>query len=213
MSDQYAAARHRMVTEQLSRRGLTDPNVLATMDSIPRELFVPEQLASNAYTDRALPIADGQTISQPLIVAMMTEALELSGTEKVLEIGTGSGYQAAVLSRLSRHVVSMERHADLSQTALQTLDQLGCDNVSLRIGDGSLGWPEEAPYDRIIVTAAAPRCPTALWQQLNIGGLIVIPVGPYDAQILQQIRKLGDGAARTIDITSCRFVPLIGAGL
>lgn len=213
-ADKFAVLRQQMVVGQLKKQGITDPSVLRVMGSIPREMFVPEDLQGRAYEDGALPIDCQQTISQPLIVAMMSQALQLSGGEHILEIGTGSGYQAAVLSRLATEgdVVSVERHEALSQSASQRLAELGCDNVCLVLGDGSLGWPEKAPYDRIIVTAAAARCPPALWEQLKPGGLMVIPCGSRSSQTLQQITKQPDGQQHIQRLTGCRFVPLIGEG-
>ncbi len=203
-----AAARERMVAEQIERRGIQSPRVLEAMSNVPREQFVPTKLFNQAHTDRALPIACNQTISQPYIVALMTEALELSGREHVLEIGTGSGYQTAILAELAGDVVSVERHRKLSESAeKKLLDELGYQNVQLIVGDGSLGhWPL-APYDRIIVTAAARQCPPALLKQLREGGILVAPLGPEDEQVLQTIRKVA-GRSVVRPLTGCRFVPL-----
>lgn len=198
-----------MIANQLRARGITSKRVLAAMESVPRHLFVPEPLQAAAYDDRALPIDCEQTISQPYIVGLMTQALELSGSERVLEIGTGSGYQTAILSRLAAEVYSIERHAELSQQAQATLQQLGCDNVHLRVGDGTQGWPEVAPFDRIIVTAAAVKCPPALLEQLGDPGRLVIPLGPQAQQELVAIVRYG-GKDYTISLCPCRFVPLIG---
>ena len=199
--------RHELV-RHLRRQGIADRRVLAAMEATPREAFVPEEEQEWAYADRALAIDCEQTISQPSIVAMMSEALELTGSERVLEIGTGSGYQAAVLSRLAGEVFSIERHAGLAAQAAQALQQVGASNVNLRIGDGTLGWPEAAPFDRIIVTAAAEHVPHALWEQLQEGGLLVAPLGPESAQTLQVLRKRSGQPERKV-LCGCRFVPLV----
>jgi protein-L-isoaspartate(D-aspartate) O-methyltransferase len=206
---QLHAAKIRMLDRHLAGRGISDAAALAAVNKIPRELFLSQKYAAKAYDDCALAIDCGQTISQPYIVALMTEVLKLSGKEKVLEIGTGSGYQAAVLAELSSEVVSVERHALLSRQAGMILDRLGYKNVRLYVGDGTLGRPESAPYDRIIVTAMAERCPNALFDQLCEGGIMVIPIGDNEHQVLQAIRKINN-AAVTENITGCRFVPLIG---
>jgi protein-L-isoaspartate(D-aspartate) O-methyltransferase len=210
MPDLMAAARQRMVQDQLLRRAISSQRVLEAMGTVPRERFVPPELQSEAYADRALPIDCGQTISQPYIVALMTEALALTGREKVLEVGTGSGYQTAVLGLLAREVVSIERHPELSVQARRVLEELGYDNLTLVVGDGTLGWPDRAPYDRIIVTAGAAHIPPALWEQLVEGGTLVIPLGEYDAQVLEAIRKIAGQPQRMV-LTGCRFVPLVGA--
>ena len=184
--------------------------MLAALEEVPRERFVPEEYRRAAFEDRALPIDFGQTISQPYMVALMTQELSMSGTETVLEIGTGSGYQAAVLSRLCRHVVTVERIAELSHAARQTLESLGCTNVECRVGDGSLGFAESAPYDCIIVTAGAPQIPPQLFEQLREGGRLVIPVGSGHSQVLQVATKTRAGAA-VVDVCECSFVPLIGS--
>jgi protein-L-isoaspartate(D-aspartate) O-methyltransferase len=206
--DELAVARHEMVERQLRRRGITSRAVLEAMQSVPREKFIPPELAGEAYSDRALYIGSGQTISQPYIVALMTEALDLHGVERVLEVGTGSGYQAAVLSRLAGEVVTIERHEELSRRAAQVLAELGCTNVRLIVGDGSRGAPQEAPFDRIIVTAAAEKVPAALLEQLAEGGVLVAPLGWSGDQMLQAVRKFG-GRLQTIDLCPCRFVPLV----
>jgi protein-L-isoaspartate(D-aspartate) O-methyltransferase len=198
-----------MLCRQLTERGITDQRVLAAMSKIPRERFVPREMLGEAYADRALGIDCGQTISQPYMVALMTEALELSGMEKVLEIGTGSGYQTAILAELSAEVVSIERHALLSRQADKILQELGYNNARLFVGDGTLGWPDRAPFDRIIVTAMAAKCPPALFEQVREGGLIVIPIGGYEHQVLQVIKKVSNTPMIT-ELTGCRFVPLIG---
>ncbi len=204
----YAAQRDAMVEHQLQRRGISDPRVLEAMRRVPRERFVLPEFRHEAYSDQALPIACGQTISQPYIVALMTEALQLSGTEKVLEVGTGSGYQAAVLALLARKVVSIERHEELSRRAAQVLQELGLDNVLLVVGDGTKGYPPEAPYDRILVTAAGPEVPPALIEQLAPDGLLVMPVGPPEHQVLRVYRKRGDHL-EVEQLCPVRFVPLI----
>jgi protein-L-isoaspartate(D-aspartate) O-methyltransferase len=211
MSDaDLQAAKHQMIRRQLHGRGIRDNRVLEAMNDIPREKFISPEWREDAYADRALGIDCGQTISQPYMVALMTEALELSGTEKVLEIGTGSGYQTAILAELAADVISVERHNLLSQQAAKTLEEMGYKKVRLVVGDGTLGWPAEAPYDRIIVTAMAAECPNALLQQLAEDGIIVIPIGNRDTQILQAIRKV-QGELRVTNLSGCRFVPLIGA--
>ncbi len=200
--------RQSMVTQQLAARGITDPRVLEAMSRVPREFFVPAASRHLAYADSALPIDCGQTISQPYIVALMTEALELSGDEKVLEIGTGCGYQTAVLAELTPRVYTIERHADLSRAARRRLESLGYDTIHYRVGDGTLGWPEEAPFDRILITAAAPSIPESLWEQLREGGIAVAPLGGAWSQRLVALRKEhGEPVERFL--CSCRFVPLI----
>ena len=199
-----------MVERQLRARGIRDERVLAAMRRVPREAFVPADLTSEAYRDGALPIDCDQTISQPIIVAMMTEALQLTGSERVLEIGTGSGYQSALLAELAAEVFSIERHAELSRQAAERLTKMGYVNVRLRVGDGSLGWPEEALFDRVIVTAGAEQCPPALWDQLREGGVLVGPFGPYADQTLLAMHKIG-GKPQNRFLTSCRFVPLVSA--
>lgn len=199
-----------MIRDQLMARGIRDPRVLDVLAELPRERFIDPDLEAVAYADRALPIDCGQTISQPYIVALMTEALRLTGNERALEIGTGSAYQAAVLSRLAREVVSIERHEKLFRQATRVLNDLGVTNVRLVLGDGSHGLAAGAPYDRIIVTAAADTMPEELFEQLTAGGILVIPVGDRDSQILRRIEKI-DGRPRITDLTACRFVPLVGA--
>jgi len=199
----------RRLVEQLKGFGIRDTRVLSAMQTVPREVFVPAGIRRAAYEDRALPIDAGQTISQPYMVALMTEQLGLTRDETVLEIGTGSGYQAAILSRLARRVVTVERIADLSKQARRLLEELGCRNVECHIGDGSLGWPDDAPYDAIIVTAGAPSVPQNLYDQLTNGGRLVIPVGNEPPLMLQRIEKRPDGPHVT-DICECTFVPLIG---
>lgn len=209
-SDPFVAARRAMVERQLVRRGITDPGVLQALGEVPRERFVPPELRHRAYDDCALPIGCEQTISQPYIVALMTQALELDGRQRVLEVGTGSGYQTAVLSRLARQVYTVERHPDLLAQAAQRLSDLGCTNVVYLLGDGSRGHPPEAPYDRILVTAAAAELPPALWEQLAEGGVLVLPLGPPRNQVLFQVRKV-EGKPRSVELCGCRFVPLVAA--
>jgi protein-L-isoaspartate(D-aspartate) O-methyltransferase len=208
MAIDFDAARASMVQHQLRARGVRDQRALDAMGRVPRETFVPDEIDRDAYLDCALPIDCGQTISQPVIVAMMTEALQLSGDERVLEIGTGSGYQTAILAELAGSVYSIERHAELSREAERRLKALRHENVLLRTGDGSLGWPEEAPFDRIIVTAAVSECPPALWEQLKEGGILVGPFGPSSEQALYEMHKIA-GQPQSRVLTHCRFVPLV----
>ncbi len=198
-----------MVSEQLVPRGIRDERLLAAMREIPRDRFVPPSLVHQAYADAPLPIGEGQTISQPFIVAEMTQLLELSGTEKVLEIGTGSGYQTAVLCRLSMEVVTIERVAALSDGARKILGELGMTNVVFRVGDGTMGSPDDAPFDRVIVTAASPDVPAPLFEQLVEGGVMVIPIGGRWEQDLCVVRK-ESGTLRKEMMGGCRFVPLLG---
>jgi protein-L-isoaspartate(D-aspartate) O-methyltransferase len=208
--EQLHAARLQMVADQLQRRGIKDPRVLAAMSKVPRDFFVPPDEQAEAYADRALVLDHGQTISQPYIVALMTEALELIGAESVLEIGTGSGYQTSLLCELARWVVSVERHAELSARADAALKTLGYANYTLVVGDGTYGWRELAPYDCIIVTAAAQRLPQALFDQLREGSTLVIPLGPSETQSLQAIKKM-NGQPTARELSGCRFVPLVGS--
>jgi protein-L-isoaspartate(D-aspartate) O-methyltransferase len=193
----------------LRRRGIADPAVLRALDEVPREHFVASELANSAYADQALPIACGQTISQPYVVAYMTEQLAVQPQHRVLEVGTGSGYQAAVLSRLAREVVSVERYRTLAERARMRLETLGYRNVEVRVGDGLVGVAERAPFDRIIITAAAESVPTALTEQLADGGVMVLPLGPHNGtQRLVRLTKNGDGLERE-DLIDVRFVPLL----
>ncbi len=208
-STDYDKEREHMVENQLVRRGIKDKRVLDAMRQVPRHLFIPEDMRGVAYSDGPLPIGQGQTISQPYIVALMTELLELTGQEKVLELGTGSGYQAAILSRLASQVYSVERHAALAEQAEEVLAKLGYDNVVIRVGDGTLGWPEHAPYEAIIVTAAAPDIPQPLTDQLTDGGRLVAPVGSRWSQVLAKITREGDTLTRE-QLTPVAFVPLVG---
>jgi protein-L-isoaspartate(D-aspartate) O-methyltransferase len=189
-----------------------DPRVLKIMETVPRHLFVDEGLIDQAYNDNPLPIGERQTISQPYIVALMTEALELKGTERVLEIGTGSGYQTAILAKLTDRVFSIERVATLAARARKVLDLLNCYNVAIRVGDGSYGWKEEAPFDSIITTAAAPGVPRHLLDQLAPGGKMVVPVGSRDIQTLYKISRSVENPdeIKKEDLGGCRFVSLIG---
>lgn len=205
----YELARTRMVREQIQSRGVEDPRVLAALTRVPRHLFVQDALASQAYGDFALPIGEGQTISQPFIVALMTAALELRGPERVLEIGTGSGYQTAILSRLCAKVYTVERLKPLFIKARKHFDQFHYLNVLCKLDDGTLGWPENAPYDAIIVTAAGPRIPEPLVAQLADPGIMVIPVGDRTSQELIRIRKQ-NGVIQEEAIEAVRFVSLIG---
>ena len=205
----YEKQRHKMVEYQLRTRGIKDERVLAAMENVPRHRFVGEHLQDNAYDDCALPLREGQTISQPYMVAVMTERLELKGNEKVLEIGTGSGYQSAVLSLLASEVFTVERIQSLADSARKLLKELDCRNVHIIVSDGSLGLPEHAPFDGIIVTAAAPEIPQHYIEQLNMNGRLVIPVGSRYSQILYQIKKTPAGIEKSIS-TTCVFVPLIG---
>jgi len=207
--ERFARERERMVEEQLVRRGITDARVLEAMRKIPREKFVEKAFEDRAYGDHPLPIGEGQTISQPYMVALMTGLLELTGAEKVLEVGTGSGYQTAVLAELARRVCSIERIPALAARARATLEELGYTNVWIRIANGSLGWPDEAPFDRILVTAAAPAVPPPLFDQLAEGGRLVLPIGNATAQTLTVIEKV-NGVMRTREEAGCVFVKLIG---
>jgi protein-L-isoaspartate(D-aspartate) O-methyltransferase len=208
LSPEYA--RLQMLDEQLRRRGITSRRVLDAMGRIERERFMSPELRDLAYADQAAAIDCGQTISQPYIVALMTQAAELSGHEHVLEIGTGSGYQTAILAELCGDVITVERHGELSRQAAEVIHDLGYQNVTFIIGDGAQGYSELAPYDRIVVTAAAAEIPAALFDQLREGGLMIIPIGDADSQMLQAIRKL-NGQPVAEDLCSCRFVPFVGA--
>lgn len=208
MSGDREAARSAMLRQHLQSRGISDARVLEALRRVPREQFVEPGDESLAYADSALGIACGQTISQPYIVALMTQALEVSPGQRVLEIGTGSGYQAAVLAELGAEVFTIERHRLLAEQAQTRLNQLYPHRVHIRVGDGLLGWPEEAPFERVIVTAAGPDIPPAVWQQVAEGGLMVAPLGPIAEQTLEQIRKIAGRPIRQ-PLTGCRFVPLL----
>ena len=204
-----AAARAEMVERQLRRRGIADERVLDAMDRVPREVFVPVSLAEHAYDDGALPIGHHQTISQPFVVATICSLLSLRGTERVLDVGTGSGYQAAVLAELAAEVVTIERIPELAAEARARLQEAGYANVDVRVGDGSLGVPERAPFDAIAVAAAAPRVPSALYDQLAEGGRLVLPRGTRWGQDLVLVVRTHEGPAERSSIP-CRFVPLVG---
>lgn len=206
----YSISRRRMVDEQLVARGIKDPRVLAVMRELPRHLFVAEALRSQAYGDAPLPIGHKQTISQPYMVAFMTEALGLQGDERVLEVGTGSGYQAAVLARLVRRVYSVERIPDLARSARRVLDELHLINVNIKVTDGSYGWEEQAPFDAIMVTAGAPSVPENYVRQLTVGGRLVIPVGERDGQTLKRMTRVTEERVTEEVLLPCRFVPLVG---
>ena len=201
-----------MIDSHIRSRGVGDERVLKVMEMIPRHLFVDEGLINQAYNDNPLPIGERQTISQPYIVALMTAALELKGDEKVLEIGTGCGYQSAVLSKLADRVFSIERIASLASKARALLDLLGCFNVLIRVGDGTYGWKEEAPFDAIIITAGAPDIPRPFLDQLAVGGRLVVPVGSQHSQTLFKLTRLSEDIEdiKKEDLGGCRFVNLIG---
>jgi protein-L-isoaspartate(D-aspartate) O-methyltransferase len=200
--------RQRLIAE-LRREGVHDERVIAALRAVPRELFVPPRHRDQAYRNIPLPIGEGQTISQPLVVGLMSQALALRGSERILEVGTGSGYQAAVLCRLAAHIVTVERLPDLASRARALLQRLGCQNVEVHVSNGSLGWPAGAPYDAIVVTAGAPEVPAALVQQLGEHGRLVIPVGDRTSQDLLRVTRRGPGTA-TENLGPVRFVPLVG---
>jgi protein-L-isoaspartate(D-aspartate) O-methyltransferase len=206
--DYFQAERERMVRTQLAERGIREVRVLDAMSRVPRHEFVPETLRQEAYEDHPLPIGEGQTISQPYIVAAMLEHLALQTIDRVFEVGTGSGYVTALLSLLCSEVYSVERHAQLAALAESTLHRLGYRNMKIRVGDGSQGWPEYAPFDAILVSAATPEMPPALFAQLREGGRLVVPVGPPSSQELQLIGKIG-GEPEVRVLEGCRFVPLV----
>jgi len=208
--DSYASAREQMVRLQLCARNITDQRVLTLMGQVPRDRFVPQEQLDRAYDDCALPIGSGQTISQPYMVALMTQQLDIGLECNVLEIGTGSGYQTAILAQLARRVHTVERIAGLAEAAAVRLSELGIHNVTFHVADGSTGWAEDGPYDRILVTAGAPAVPEALTTQLVDGGRLVVPVGGVGEQVLTIVDRRGD---RTTEIRSilCRFVKLIGS--
>jgi protein-L-isoaspartate(D-aspartate) O-methyltransferase len=208
-ADELAEARRRMVDEQLRERGIADERVLAAMERVPRELFVPEAYRARAYDDAALPIGEGQTISQPYMVARICEALALHGGERVLDVGTGSGYQAGVLAELAGEVHTIERLASLAERARAALAAAGYERVQVHVGDGTLGLPEHAPFAAIAVAAAAPEVPPSLYAQLELGGRLVVPVGGRAGQELQLVVRSPEGPAVLRSIP-CRFVPLVG---
>jgi protein-L-isoaspartate(D-aspartate) O-methyltransferase len=207
--DKYVAIRHRMVDTQIAARRVSDPRVLAAMRKVPRHRFIPSHLWDQAYNDYPLPIGEDQTISQPYIVALMTEIMEIKDTDKVLEVGTGSGYQAAILAELAAQVFTIDRVAALLVRAEEILKSLGYTNIKSKVGDGTLGWPEEAPFDAIIVTAGAPQVPRPLTEQLALGGRLIIPVGDQWSQTLTCVRKTKEGLKFEYH-GGCRFVRLIG---
>lgn len=210
MTNPYAERRRAMVREQLEERGLRSPRVLEAMGRVPREKFVAAHLADFAYDDGPLPIGEGQTISQPFMVAVMVDALGLEGGERVLEIGTGCGYAAAVLAELAGEVFTIERHEGLARSAEIRLAELGYRRVHARCGDGTWGWPEEAPFDRIVVAAAGPTVPEALRAQLAIGGKLLMPVGAHGGvQVLRRITRVTEHEFSEEDLGEVRFVPLI----
>jgi len=210
-ADLFAQSRREMVERDLRARGIKDARVLQAMDSVPRHLFVEERQRPRAYEDRPLPIGEGQTISQPYIVALMTQLLDLTGSERVLEVGTGSGYQAAVLSLLAREIYTVEIVPPLADRARATLASLGYENVWVKVGDGFFGWEEKAPFEAILVTAAAKELPEPLWRQLREGGRLVMPIGgERQTQKLIRVRKI-NGKRQTEQITGVLFVPMTGA--
>lgn len=206
----FAIARRRMVEQQIIARGVNDQRVIDAMLQVPRHLFVEPALHSHAYSDASLPIGEKQTISQPYMVAAMSTALDLRGDERILEIGTGSGYQSAILSLLVKRVYSIERISLLAGRARKVLDQLCMSNVNIKIGDGTIGWKDQAPFDGILVAAGAPDIPTEYLGQLEIGGKLVLPVGDRSQQILMRITRLENGNFKREQLMGCRFVPLIG---
>ncbi|MGE5178003.1 MAG: protein-L-isoaspartate(D-aspartate) O-methyltransferase [Bacteroidota bacterium] len=208
-NDEQAVARRRMVQVQLRERGIHDPHVLRIMEALPRHLFVDEALGAKAYSDSALPIGSSQTISQPYMVALMTQALDLTGTEKVLEIGTGSGYQTAILAELADRVFTVERIPAVGVAARDRLVRMGYTNIVFRIADGSVGWREMAPFDRVLIAAGAPRMPQFLSEQLQTGGIAVMPIGVGENQMLVKAIRTESGWQRR-ELCGCAFVPLIG---
>lgn len=208
----FEPQRARMVERQLRARGIRDPRVLAAMGTVPREAFVADELRGSAYDDGPLPIGSGQTISQPYVVALMIEAARITPGSRVLEVGAGSGYAAAVLSRIAGRVFAIERHEPLATAARQRVAALGYDNLTILEGDGTLGWVAEAPFDAILVAAAGERVPEALKHQLAHGGRLVAPVGSPSRQVLVRITRTGAESWREDDLGGVRFVPLIGTG-
>lgn len=207
--DRFTERRQAMVDHQLRARGIADEQLLSVMRKVPRHRFVSPNLWKEAYADHPLPIGEGQTISQPYIVALMSEALCLSGEERVLEIGTGSGYQTAILAELANTVTTIERSSALSQTARERLVQLGYHDICFVVGDGTVGLPAEAPFDRILAAGSLPRTPPGFLDQLSSNGILVLPVGDKTLQRLMQIKKTGSSHTKK-DLGACRFVPLIG---
>jgi protein-L-isoaspartate(D-aspartate) O-methyltransferase len=205
----FQVARHAMVQEQLRARGIRDENVLAAMERIPRQEFIARPFWNDAYGDHPVPLASGQSVSQPYMVASMLQALDLRRDCRVLEIGTGTGYQAALLAEISEFVVSIERVEELALAARENFKRLGIENIEVVYGDGSMGYPPRAPYDRIIVAAAAPAVPAPLVEQLKDGGVLLIPIGAADVQVVHRITRNGTETSTDL-LESCRFVPLIG---
>ena len=199
-----------MVEQQLRQRGISDERLLAAMAKVPRHEFVSPQNWAEAYADHPIPIAEQQTTSQPYMIAAMVQAAGIKPEDRVLEIGAGSGYQTAVLAELASQVFAVERYASLTEAARATLERLGYRNTKVVTGDGSLGFPEAAPYDAIIVSAAAPRIPPALVEQLAVGGRLIVPVGESDQQTVQLVQRNADGSTSVRTLEGCRFVPLIG---
>jgi protein-L-isoaspartate(D-aspartate) O-methyltransferase len=206
----FATERFTMVESQLRQRGIRDERLLAAMSKVPRHEFVSRQNWNEAYADHPVPIAEKQTTSQPYMIAAMVQAAQIKPGDRVLEIGAGSGYQTALLAELASQVFAVERYPSLAETAQKTLERLGYRNAKIVTGDGSLGLPEAAPYDAIIVSAAAPRIPQALMDQLAVGGRLLIPVGEADQQVLQLVQRNADGSTTARTLEGCRFVPLIG---
>ena len=201
--------RKRMVDEQLVPRGIKNKRVLDAFYKVQRHKFIPEDVVMSAYADFPVPIGEGQTISQPYIVALMTECLDLRGEEKVLEIGTGSGYQTAILAELAKEIYSVERFKNLAESAEAVVNELGYKNIKIKVGDGTLGWPEMGPFDRIIITAASPRIPLPLTEQLKESGKLILPLGESFSQVLTAVEKK-KGKLESIEICGCIFVPLVG---
>ena len=206
----FATERFTMVESQLRQRGICDERLLAAMSKVPRHEFVSQQNWNEAYADHPIPIAEKQTTSQPYMIAAMVQAAEIKPEDRVLEIGAGSGYQTALLAELASQVFAVERYTSLAESAQKTLERLGYRNAKIVTGDGSLGLPEAAPYDAIIVSAAAPRIPQALMDQLAVGGRLLIPVGESEQQVLQLVQRQSDGSTTVRMLEGCRFVPLIG---
>jgi protein-L-isoaspartate(D-aspartate) O-methyltransferase len=210
VEESHAYKRQFMVETQLITRGIKDPSVIQAMKETPRHAFVPLEMLERVYDDGPLPIGDGQTISQPYIVALMTQEALISSSDIVLEIGTGSGYQAAVLSAIAKDVYSVERIESLSLKAQKSIKEIGIENIHFKVDDGSLGWPEQGPYDVILVTAGSPKFPKSLFSQLRVGGRLIIPIGDSILQRLVRYTKTGEDSFKEESIESVRFVPLIG---
>src|SRR6476660_6125870 len=209
-SQPFATERFTMVESQLRQRGIHDERLLAAMSKVPRHEFVSPQNWNEAYADHPIPIAEKQTTSQPYMIAAMVQAAQIRAEDRVLEIGAGSGYQTALLAELASQVFAVERHTSLAEAARNTLERLGYRNARVITGDGSLGFAEAAPYDAIVVSAAAPRIPPALVEQLAVGGRLIVPVGESDQQVVQLVQRNADGATSIRTLEGCRFVPLIG---